>query len=281
MSKLTLGEWEQRPYGERADGVVADGDHHVRIRIRRPSIPALGGALYVMANGWTAGQNSMRVPAIEAAKSGHTGVTFRYTNTGSREALRQNVRDLTTVIEAFPSEEQKRAVGLSMGGAVVTMALERVGTEIKRATLVAPGMYLDAHYYSPFVIARRMLAESAEIGNLHTNVRTRMHLLADGLVNCVQRPHAVTAEIRELLSGNVHEELRRIKSQPDAPYIRFMYGEKDRLIPMAAQIASIEGLPFDDVSSYKGGHVRLAYDPTLSQDIFQMDGQTQQYRSIA
>lgn len=281
MSKLQLGNWEQRPYGEKAEGVVVGDDRNIKVAVRRPSDGQGNGTTYVMANGWTAGMNSMRVPAIEAVKSGYTAVTFKYSNTGSREALRHNVTDVTTLIETLPANERKRAIGLSMGGAVVTMALERVGSEVESATLVAPGKYLHAHYYSRTVIARHMIAEAAEIGRLQRNVRTSMHLLADGAVTCASRPQAVLAELRELLDGNVHEELWRVKSKPDAPYIRFMYGLKDPLLPAEAQRDSIIGLPFDHVLPYSGGHVRLAHDPTLSREIFFLDELNPPSRAIA
>jgi pimeloyl-ACP methyl ester carboxylesterase len=273
MNRLTLSNWEKRPYGERASGVVRTADREIPIRVRRPDRYAADSKTYLMANGWTAGKNSMRIPAIEAAKFGHTAVTFKYTNTKSRDALRQNVQDVSDIIQALPRSERKAAIGLSMGGAVVTMALEHIGQDIDRATLVAPGKYLHARYYSPWLIARHLLAEAGEVRHARRDMRTSLHLLADGIANCASRPQAIPAELRELLDGNVHDELRRTKAQHDAPFVRFMYGLDDRLLPAEAQLDSIAGLPFDEIMPFTGGHARLAYDPTLAAEIFMMEDQ--------
>lgn len=273
MKELALNHWETRDYGRRASGIVQSHDRDVRITVRQPKHAAEDSKIYVMANGWTAGKNSMRVPAIAAAQAGHTAVTFEYTNTRMRDALVSNVNDLVTVINKLPNNQRKSAIGLSMGGAVLTMALEHIGDEIDQATLVAPGMYLRADYYTPRIIGERLVAEAMEVRQLRGNVRDGLRLLGGSVANCVRRPQAIQAEFKELLSGNVHEELRRVKAQPNAPFVRFMYGLQDELLPAYAQIESITGLPFDETISYAGGHARLAYDPTLAYDILSRDSQ--------
>jgi hypothetical protein len=84
----------------------------------------------------------------------------------------------------------------------------------------------------------------------------------------------VVAEMRELLDGNVHDDLIEVKSKPNAPRINFFYGDADVLLPAYAQEESIVGLPFDLVESYRGGHERLVIDPTLAQHIFSVDSQS-------
>lgn len=273
MSGLRLNGWETASYGERSDGRVVSDHRIVDITVRRPS----GGdfdLVEIMANGWTAGKNSMRIPAIEAVKRGHAAVTLDYTNTGVSGALEHNVSDVVAVVRAMPSGMRKYLMGLSMGGAVDTMALEEIGNEIVRADLVAPGKYLRNDYYSTRRIAGHMLAEISEIAELRGNVKSGLSLLAGGAANCIRRPQAIVAEIRELMDGNVHDHLRRVKAEPDAPYIHFWYGQHDNLLPAYAQEQSIVGLPFDKVTRYIGRHARLAYDPTLAQEIFASDSQS-------
>jgi pimeloyl-ACP methyl ester carboxylesterase len=270
MATLKLNGWETRGYGERSDGSVRSGDRDIDITVRRPH----GGEydlIEIMANGWTASKNSMRVPAIEAVKLGHAAVTLDYTNTGVRGALQHNVGDVVAVVRAMPKDTRKYLMGLSMGGAVDTMALEEVGADIERADLVAPGKFLQSDYYSRRRIAGHMLAEAAEILELRGNVRSGISLLSGGAANCIRRPQAIVAEIRELLDGNVHDHLRRVKAEADAPYIHFWYGQHDNLLPAHAQEMSVADLPFDGVTCYLGRHARLAYDPTLAQDIFASD----------
>jgi pimeloyl-ACP methyl ester carboxylesterase len=271
MKKLALDKWERRPYGEKTDGSVSVNGRSVNITVRRPLQETTDSLLYVMANGWTAGKNSMRVPAHEAAKHGHTAVTFRYTNTHAKGALEENVRDMSAVMDALPSYVRRGAIGLSMGGAVVTMAMDRLDHEIERATLVAPGKYLHPDYYSPRIILQHMLSEPAEALQFRGRWGDGLRLLGTGAINCLQRPQAVRAELRELLDGNVHQELIRVKQRPDAPFIRFMYGLNDRLLPAFAQLESVAGLPFDDIRPFEGEHARLAYDPTLANQIFSLD----------
>lgn len=276
MSKLKLYVPERRPYGFRRKGVVVDegGKRIIPVTVRLPHERAeQSGDVYVMANGWTTGKNSMRIPAIEAARLGHVAVTFDYTSTGTAAAMKEDAHDFVAVADALPQDLRRAGLGLSMGGAVLTEAMKQ--TQMSRATLVSPGGYLLPHYYTPAEIARRFWAETKEARepDVWRNPRTAIRLGLTSMATCARRPRAVRAELKELLGDTVHNALREVKAQPDAPYVRFMYGEHDELIPAYAQIASIEGLPFDHVTSYRGGHGRLAYDPTLSQQIFMMDQQ--------
>ena len=273
MKKLEVGNWHQRPYGERADGVATVGTHAVRVTVRRPSHHSEAGQHIVMANGWTTSKSSMRQAAVEAARHGHTSYTFDYTNTHRRHALDHNATDLTTVIEALPKASHLRLLGLSMGGAVATVALDRLGNTVEQADLVAPGRYLLPEYYSPREVIRHVVSHSTESIAHRGRLRDDVRLLRASLGNCAHRPFAVLGEFLELVDGNVHEELRRVKSQTDAPVVNFRYGLRDKLLPAHAQLASIEGLPFDAVISYDEGHDWLARSPALAHKIFDLQPQ--------
>ena len=213
----------------------------------------------------------MRTAAIVATKFGHTAVTMEYTNQGTEGALAQDVQDVVAVTKALPRNTRRAAIGFSMGGAILTMALARTGVE--RATLVAPGKYLSPHYYSRLEIMRRFVAEIGEAADpgIIGNLRNALWLGATSLMNYARRPWAVHAELVELLRDPVWSALREAKARPNPPYVRFMYGLHDRLLPAEAQRASIADLPFDEVVGYRGEHGRLTYDPTLAADIFERD----------
>ncbi len=269
MSELHEGAWHKRPYGWRADGVVEAQDHNIHVTVRKPDGEPSGETV-ILENGWTAGKNSMRVPAIVATQFGHRSVTVEYTNTGTQGALESNVEDVVAVVDAEPDEYERVLMGLSMGGSVATLAMRRAMSKIKRADLVAPGKYILPRFYTVGQVGRRFIAEGGEITQIGKHPIRAAALGSASVANCMRRPLAVYGEIKELLNGTVHEDLRAVKAQPDAPFVRFSHGLHDKLLPSYAQVASIEGLPFDDVFGFKGGHARLAYDPSLSWELFTM-----------
>jgi pimeloyl-ACP methyl ester carboxylesterase len=271
MKKLEIGDWQQRPYGERARGVARVGSHAIRFTVRRPDNQTDTGMQYVLVNGWTTGKNSMRQAAMEAARHGHTAYTFDYTNTHRRDALGHNATDLTTMIEAMPRHARIGLIGLSMGGAVATVAMNRVGHKVDEATLVASGRYLLPEFYSKRQIVRHLISHSAESVLHHGRFTDDMHLLGTSVINCAKRGPAVIGEFLELVDGDVHEELRSIKSQSNAPLVQFWYGSGDRLLPAEAQLASIQDLPFDQIIEYRGGHDLLARSPALAHSIFEQN----------
>lgn len=272
MNKLKLGKWEERPYGQRATGKVTAGSRDIKVTARRGT--TTDGTTLLLANGWTGGKNSMRKPAIEAAKLGRHAITFEYSNTSSKNALQSNVHDVVDIAEALSNDERLALMGLSMGGAVMTLAMKDLGDKVSRAALVAPGKYLRSEYYSARIIAQHLGAEALETRHMYGHPATGIKLLAGSVINCARRPQAVIAEMRELLDGNVHEDLIEVKSKPNAPHVSFFYGDADVLLPAYAQEKSIVGLPFDFVESYVGGHERLVIDPTLAQHIFSLDNQS-------
>jgi pimeloyl-ACP methyl ester carboxylesterase len=280
MNIENLDKWHKRPYGWRAEGFVETDNDKIKVTVRRPGkdVPESGKA-YVLANGWTAGKNSMRIPAIQAARFGHRATTLEYSNTGTAAALRGNVRDVAAVIDAQPEDLKRAAMGLSMGGAVVTMAMLEARSRIEVATLVASGKYINAEHYSKLRILRRFIAEAGEIAQVGRNPVQAAYLGMTSAGNCARRPWAVGAELTELLEGTVHGELRTVKAMQDAPYVRFAFGLGDKLLPAFAQASSVEGLPFDEVLPYEGGHARLAYDPTLSAQFFEKDARLPDFSS--
>lgn len=272
MGELHEGKWHKRPYGWRADGVVETADRNVHVTIRKTNEEESGETV-VMANGWTAGKNSMRVPAIVATQFGHRAVTVEYTNTGTADALASNVEDVVSVTEAEPDEYQRALMGLSMGGAVVTMAMSRVS--VVRANIVNPGKYLLPRFYSVSRIGRQFLAEAGEIAQIGRNPLRAAAIGATSVGNCARRPGAVVAELRELLTGTVHDDFRQAKARPQPPFVRLVINSGDKLIPAYAQLASIEEaqLPYDHLMQRPGGHGRLAYDPSLAWEINALDAE--------
>ena len=274
MNTLHVKSWHNREYGWRATGTVQAKHADIDITVREPrEWDESTGLTYVMANGWTAGKASMRLPAIVAAKTGHRAITINYTNTGTTQSLRSNVRDVVSVIDAVSGKSRVSAMGLSMGGAVVTMALKDVGEQLETATLVAPGKYIREDLISRHEIVKRFLAESLEVRDVGRNLKNALFLGAASTANCVQRPLAVVAELTELLQGTVHEDLIEAKSMDHSPYVRFMWGQNDLLLPPFAQDESTKHLPFDERLSYLGGHAMLAYDRSLAEAIFQRDAE--------
>jgi pimeloyl-ACP methyl ester carboxylesterase len=291
MSAAHLLPWQQRPYGWRAFGVVEAEDRNVNIAIRQPE-PYIepSGLTVIMVNGWTAGRNSMRTPAIAATEFGHRAVTLEYTNTsGEPGALNQNVQDVLSVVKAQPKEAKLALMGLSMGGAVVTMALEALRQEqlaesgkparvrrpvpqVETANLIAPAKYILPQYINEYEVARRFFAEIKEVTQIGKNPLLAAHIGFTSLVNCVRRPSAVFAELSELLRGTVHEELRNVMTeQANPPFVRISLPINDRLLPFFAQMASIEELPFSDIRKIRGGHGGLAYTPNLARELFALD----------
>jgi len=116
-----------------------------------------------------------------------------------------------------------------------------------------------------------MVSHSIESVRHHGRLADGVRLLGTGVLNCAERPKAVVGEAWALTHGTVHDALRRVKHEPDAPDVHFFYGSHDKLFPAFAQLVSIEGLPLDTVLPYEGGHNRLATDPTLAMGIFAAD----------
>jgi pimeloyl-ACP methyl ester carboxylesterase len=215
----------------------------------------------------------MREVALEAVKAGHKAISFDYSNKGNTNVMLSNAVDCAAVIDALPDDTRRKAIGLSMGGSVVTRAILQATNKLEAATLVAPAQYITRHP-TAMEVARRLAAEGRELPSLYLNPLHALRLGAGIARNCAERPRAVVAELSEMLSGTVHSSLESIKADPAAPYMRFMYGLGDHLLPAEVQLEGVEGLPFDQIVSYGGGHVQLARrNRQLAQTIFELDAE--------
>ena len=270
-SEMNLGPWQEKPYGQRADGFVESDGRRIPITVREP----LGwsgeiNGTEVEASGWTARGNSMRHSAIAATAFGNRAITFDYTNTSLAEALESNVADLVSVITAAAQESSRiSGTGLSMGGSVFVRALGHIGSMLETVNLVAPGQYVDSSHYSPWGIARHLLTEGQEFLDVgRSRPLDTFYLGLSGAKNCLRRRLGVIGEIRDLLGHTVHEEHRQAKARPNAPYLRIVKMIDDRLIPYPELSEVADELPFDDRVAARGHHARWAYDLALPSQIF-------------
>ncbi len=278
---LDLEQGHETEYGTRYEGVVATEDHDIPIVWREPPEHEQNGNIYVMANGWLGAGHSMRLPAHEAAHAGNIAVTFGYTNTGSTEALKENANDMAAIIDAVPEGLNRQAMGLSMGGYVTAMALERAESWVQSATLISSAGFIQRdptkrevlmHFAAEGIeLAEHAIEDPFNVGRLGVST----------IKNIVRRRQAVRAEIYELTHGSAHDSIISVKSNPDAPFIRFVYGDKDRLIPADAQEDGIKGMPFDDVLKYRGGHLGPIFRPAVSRRLFELDAELPSLETIA
>lgn len=275
MSELQVVE-HPTSYGSRHEGVVVTEDRTIGVTLRAPFEDEWTGITYVLPHCWTAGKNSMRPTALEVVNAGHQAITFDYTHTGITHALESNAADCAAVMDALPDDTIRRAVGLSMGGPVVTMAILQAESKFEIVTQVAAAGYINRKL-TPWKIAKHLLDEGRELPSLYRDPVHALHLTMGVMHNCVDRPLAVIGEFDEMISGTVHDALRRIKHTPDAPYMRFMYGSGDRLFPAAAQLEGVRNPrfdEFDEVVPYNGGHMQLARgDSILARAILALDAE--------
>jgi pimeloyl-ACP methyl ester carboxylesterase len=270
-AELHLGKRCDSDYGKRYAGVVKTEDHDIPISWRTPHEDP--DSAYVLATGWLGAKASMRLPAHEAVRAGHAALTFDYTNKGLKQPLERNVSDLAATIDALPEGLRRSTIGLSMGGAVLMKALEQAGSRVASATAVASAGFIDSDY-SWLKVAEHfgaVIPEQVDIA-LRDPIKA-LYIGATTLGNCVRRPFAVGAELQGLVHASVHDSVRAVKKAREAPHMRFMYGNGDRLLPAWAQAEAVQGLPFDEVEDYHGGHEELLRRPALAQRIFELDSQ--------
>jgi hypothetical protein len=226
----------------------------------------------LLPTGWTGAKNSMRIPAHEAAYAGHYAITFDYTNEGWTTPIEQNVEDLLAVHDAVDKAIRLRAIGLSMGGRVLTQALGE-GTRIETATAVASAGYVLGGI-SLMAGARGVVETGREtVGMAVRRPGQTARLGIAGIKRCIQRKVAVGAEMFDLMDpdSTVHGIIEILKDGENPPYLRFMYGKDDKLLRELAQVTGIAGLRFDSVEGYRGGHLRLVEDPELARSIIEAD----------
>lgn len=270
-AELHLGKRRDTDYGKHYAGVVKTEDHDIPISWRESHTGA--DSAYVFATGWLGAKASMRLPAHEAVRAGHAALTFDYTNKSHRQPIERNVNDLAATIDALPKELRRSAIGLSMGGAVLMKALERVNSRVTSATVVASAGFID-NDYSWWKVAEHFGAvapEQVDIALKHP--LKALYFGATTLGNCARRPLAVGAELKGLVHASVHDSVHAIKKARNAPHMRFLYGDGDRLLPAWAQEKAVLKLPFDQVEDYSGGHEELLRRPMLARRIFELDSQ--------
>lgn len=275
MGELHLKDKKQRrEYGNRYEGWVETDKGNVGVTLRQPfHANRSRETAYAMASGLGGPKVSMRLPAHKAVEAGYTSITFEYSNkVWTREALTRNAHDLSAIIIALANEGYtQRVLGLSMGGRVAVKSLVEVGSLVESSTLVAPAGLL---YRDPTKgeVVKHFTATAPEVARLATKSLARtLYLGAKTLHHGITRGPAMAAELCELIQGNEHNTLIDIKRNNYAPRIHLMYGSDDRLMPPWAFEMSIDGLPFDHIEAYRGGHMALVDDPKIAQRVFEID----------
>jgi hypothetical protein len=227
-----------------------------------------------MTNGWLGTQGSMEVPADEAVRAGHKVLMFDYTNTGRQNALEKNTRDFVAALDVVPKGLKRRALGVSMGGRVQVRGLAQTKKSVEIATIVASAGFIPRELYGWKEVGTHLAATAPELTRIFKSDPARaIRLGATTVVHCARRNQAVWGEFGELIQGDEHAAVRRIKDRRKAPYLRFMGGDGDHLFPWLLQEAAVAGLPFDHTEKYHGGHTRLVHDPELSRHIFELDAE--------
>ncbi len=273
-SELWLGKQHIADYGRHFKGVVKTDDREIPISFRQPfNMDARLDSVYVLATGIMSAKSSMRVLSHEVVRAGHTAVALDYTNTLLKHPLESNAADIAAVIDALPEGLTRRAVGMSMGGAALTMALLDVKSSVESATFVAPAKYIIPKNGHVELIPSLMSTVPEGLNLLRAKPDQALRLGLNTALTIARRPLAVRAEIRDLSDGTVHEMLRAVKAAPNAPHLRLMYGLRDQLILPEGLEEAARLLPFDEVEAYDGGHFSLVHDPERALRILELDGQ--------
>lgn len=273
MAELKLGKRIDRDYGARYEATVTRDDGGVvKGTYREPRRPDRATAAYVLATGLFGGKNSMRLPALVGAKVGHISLALEYSNQGFGHALDADARDIASGLEALPDELLKRVVALSKAGRTTTRALARTQAHVQAATVVVPAGYIKDNHMSWREGVERIAALGPEVAQLALAHPLQAAWLGAGCVkNTLSRAGAVFGECHELRDGNEHNNLHIVKARPDAPFIRFVYGTGDMVLPAELQCSSIEGLPLDEIRPYRGGHIDLTTNPAIAATIYAAD----------
>lgn len=276
MAELQLGKREQTNYGRRFHGMVKTEKGNIPITWREPTKHEQSEVAYVLSTGWLGEKCSMRIPAHEAVRMGHVAVSFDYTNRSIHHPVKQNEESLTAVIDALPNDLRKNAIGLSMGGRVLTEALTKTESKVQIATMVASAGYIKGNTSRLRALQHFIATAPEAIDFLRRDPIHAWRLGASVMHNCIARNVAVAAEINDLINGSVRDLVEEIKDQPQPPYLRFMYGERDKLLPAQLQIEGLVDLPFDHIEPYPGGHLDLVRHKYLARRIFELDNEVLQ-----
>jgi len=276
MKHITLGPWQEQPYGVSATGRAEYADHGVPITVYSPHeriddeyLPWL-----INFNGLTAGARSMEVPARTAAALGYAAVTFDYTNTGSKNTLRHNADDGLVVAESLGADSVE-LLGLSMGGAVATKAAATIDQPLDALHLVAPGTYIHGVAELPPCEVQRAFRDQAieEIADFWKNPMLASIVAIDSLQNCLRRPRAVAGELSELLRDTAYTDLHHLRMHQPEAWVSLTHGSHDKLVPRAELLAAIQQedrneRPLIDADfPYRGGHTAVTRDHRLTERI--------------
>ncbi len=272
--ELRLGKQHIADYGRHFKGVVRTDDREIPISFRQPlNMSARKPSVYVLATGIMSAKSSMRVLSHEIVRAGHTAIALDYTNTWLKHPLESNAADIAAVIDALDENLTRRAVGMSMGGAALTMALLNIESSVESATFVAPAKYITPKNGHVEFIPSLTSTVPEGLNLLAAKPGQALRLGLNTALTLARRPLAVRGEIRDLSDGTVHDILRAVKAAPNAPHLRLMYGLHDQLILPEGLEEAARLLPFDEVEAYDGGHFSLIHDPERARRILELDGQ--------
>ena len=205
---------------------------------------------------------------VDARLFGHLAITSDYTNVGTLNPLYHNATDSLRIMDALP-HKAIRLVGLSMGGAVATIAASRANHEIAALDLVASAGFIDLDEMSNYDIANAIAEEAHDEVAMCLKQPLRSHMIAlHSLRNCLARPHAVRAEFEALMQTTVYDDLQLFRdNQPEAS-VTLAHGSHDKLVPRERLLGSIASRAaehlFTHMLPYDGSHIRLAYDEQLA-----------------
>jgi hypothetical protein len=268
MATVKLGRRHETEYGTRYDGRVIDGKRSVPITYREPR--ADSDTIYINASGLSAGKATMRLGAIIGAKAGYKTVTVDYTNRSTRNCIDSYAADIAAVADAFSDDHNKRAIGLSEGGAVAVRAM--LMAHFQAATLVNPAGVIENHHLSWGHGVRRVGTVLPEcFGYFIKDPRAAAWLGMSCVANCAKRPFGVAGETNELRNGNEHDNIAVIMGSDNPPYLRVCSSARDGLLKGSLIEAGAKLLPIDETLVFPGGHCDWVVDPLPARTVYEHD----------
>lgn len=278
MTSVHLKPWKEQSYGVSTSGYVEGSDRRIAVRVRspHPDISDNGMPKLINFNGIAVGAESMRVPAEVAAGLGYAAITLDYSNTTDHiTPLECNARDGLTVMDAFNADEY-RLLGLSMGGAVATLAAAQSERPITNLDLVSPGGFIDkmvgvGRHTIDQALRRAMIDEMAFTLRYP---QTAARMVISSLTSCSRRPMTTLAEAGQLFHETAYRHLVQLRHESPDTVVTLAHGSNDKLVPREELLASFrqheaeEGISLVDVDvAYSGTHSTLVYRPELAQRV--------------
>lgn len=281
MTITRLRPWTEQSYGFYSSGFVETADNIIPVRVRTPDPDVFGDSIPKIINcqGITLGPEAMRKAATVEANLGFAAITFGYTNKKNCiEPLQCNALDVISIMEAFDADEYD-ILGFSMGGAVAAITAMLAKRRIRNLHLASPGALTDG--VSEVDNKRLVEAVQGEAKDKYQatrrDPRTAAYTALSSMGNCINRPKAVRAEAAQLLSQTVYPYLEQFRQQSPETVITLAHGSDDKLVPSKELVASMHdheealGFPIvDRYVGYKGTHVSIIYDSSLTERILEM-----------